>query len=101
MTVLPAGSNGEARFDPFQPILNLAQGDNSNPNLLAQQAATVTAVTRDGFESGNSHQTYAGLPTAPPSLGNTHSLANTPSVGNAPVVSVNSGYHALPYVLGM
>src|SRR5438270_1814936 len=36
MTVLPAGSNGEARFDPFQPILNLAQRDNSNPNLLAQ-----------------------------------------------------------------
>ncbi|MFL5654325.1 MAG: CHAP domain-containing protein [Ktedonobacteraceae bacterium] len=69
MTVLPAGSNGEARFDPFQPILNLAQGDNSNPNLLlAQQAATVTAVTQDGFESGNNHPTYKGLPTAPPSI---------------------------------
>jgi surface antigen len=68
MTVLPAGNNGEAHFNPFQPILNLAQGSSSNPSLLAQQAATVTAVTQDGFESGNSNQTYAGLPTPPPSI---------------------------------
>src|SRR2546430_3331424 len=69
ITVLPAGSSSEARFNPFQPILNLAQGSNSNPNLLlAHPAATVTAVTQDGFESGNNHQTYAGLPTAPPSI---------------------------------
>ena len=68
IAVLPAGNSSEARFNPFQPILNLAQGHNSNPNLLAQQAATVTAVTRDGFESGNNNQTYVGLPTAPPSI---------------------------------
>lgn len=68
IAVLPAGNNGEARFNPFQPILNLAQGNNNNLNLLAQQAATVTAVTRDGFESGTSNQSYPGLPTAPPSI---------------------------------
>jgi surface antigen len=64
MAVIPAGVNGEAGFNPFQPILSLAQGSNSNPNLLAQQAATVTAVTRDGYEPGNT-QTYTGLPTPP------------------------------------
>lgn len=69
MAVVPAGTNGEAGFNPFRPILNMAQGSNSNPNfLLAQQAATVTAVTRDGYESGNTNQTYSGLPTAPPSI---------------------------------
>ncbi len=68
VAVLPAGNSSEAHFNPFQPILNLAQGENSNPNLLAQQAATVTAVTRDGFESGNNNQTIPGLPTAPPSI---------------------------------
>lgn len=69
MTVVPAGSNGEAGFNPFQPILKFASGGNSNLNLLAQQAATVTAVTQDGYESGNT-TTYAGLPTAPPGSGN-------------------------------
>src|SRR5256886_8886123 len=68
ITVLPAGNSSEARFNPFQPILNLAQGNNSNPNLLAQQAATVTAVARDGFEPGNIIQTYAGLPPVLPSI---------------------------------
>ena len=65
MAVVPAGSNGEAGFNPFQPILNFASGGSSNPSLLAQQAATVTAVTQDGYESGKT-TTYAGLPTAPP-----------------------------------
>ena len=69
MAVVPAGSNGEAGFNPFRPILDFASGGNSNPNLLAQQAATVTAVTQDGYESGNT-TTYAGLPTAPPGSGN-------------------------------
>lgn len=68
MAVVPAGSNGEAGFNPFQPIFKFALGGNSNPNLLAQQAATVTAVTQDGYESGNT-TTYAGLPTAPPGSG--------------------------------
>ena len=65
MTVVPAGTSGEAGFNPFQPILNFAIGGNSNPNVLAQQAATVTAVTQDGYESGKPVVTYPGLPTAP------------------------------------
>ena len=69
MAVAPAGTNGEAGFNPFRPILSLAQGGNSNPNLLAQQAATVTAVTRDGYEPGNT-QTYTGLPTPPAGTSN-------------------------------
>jgi surface antigen len=69
IAVVPAGSNGESGFNPFRPILNLAQGGNNNLNLLAQQAATVTAVTRDGYQPSNTGQTYAGLPTAPPGTG--------------------------------
>ena len=69
ITVLPAGTKGEMSFNPFQPIMNLAQSGSSNPSFLAQQAATVTAVTQDGFESGRPNQTYAGLPTAPPGSG--------------------------------
>src|SRR5258708_27026706 len=66
ITVIPAGTRGEMGFNPFQPIMTLANSGSNNPNLLAQQAATVTAVTQDGYESGKTGQTYAGLPTAPP-----------------------------------
>jgi surface antigen len=69
ITVIPAGTRGEMGFNPFQPIMNLANSGSNNPNLLAQQAATVTAVTQDGYESGKTGQTYAGLPTAPPGTG--------------------------------
>ena len=67
VAVIPAGSSGEASVNPFQPILDFASGSSSNPSLLAQQAATVTAVTQDGYESGKT-TTYAGLPTPPPSI---------------------------------
>ncbi len=65
MTVIPAGTNGENGFNPFRPIVDWGFGGNSNPSLLAQQAATVTAVTQDGFQPG-SGQNYSGLPTPPP-----------------------------------
>ncbi len=68
ITVLPVGTRGEIAFNHFEPVMNLAQSGSSNPHLLAQQAATVTAVTRDGYESGQPGQTYAGLPTPPPSV---------------------------------
>lgn len=68
MAVLPAGTNAEGGFNPFRPILNWSEGGNSNPSFLAQQAATVTAVTQDGLETGKSGQSY-GLPTAPPIYG--------------------------------
>jgi len=70
ITVLPVGTRGERAFSPFEPVINLAQSGNSNPRLTAQQAATVAAITRDGFESGQRGQTYAGLPTPPPGTSN-------------------------------
>jgi surface antigen len=68
VTVLPAGTTAEGGFNPFRPILDWGFGGNSNPNLLAQQAATVTAVTRDGYQP-TSGQNYSGLPTPPPGSG--------------------------------
>jgi surface antigen len=69
MAVSPAGTNAETGFNPFRPIMNWVVGSNSNPNLLAEQAATVTAVTQDGYQpSSNQPQTYKGLPTPPPSM---------------------------------
>ena len=66
MAVLPAGTRAEGGFSMFHSIMDWSQGSNSNPSFLALQAATVTAVTQDGYDSGG-QQTYAGLPTAPPS----------------------------------
>ncbi len=69
LAVAPAGMASEYGFNPFQPIMSWVQGGNSNPSLLAQQAATVTAVTQDGYQPPN-NQTYPGLPAAPPGVGN-------------------------------
>src|SRR5437868_3457254 len=69
VAVAPAGTNAETGFNPFRPIMNWVAGSNSNPSLLAEQAATVTAVTQDGFQpSTKQPQTYPGLPTPPQSL---------------------------------
>lgn len=73
MAVLPAGGNAEKGFEGFQPIMAWAQGGSTNPNLLVQQAATVTAVTQDGYDPGN-HQTYVGLPTPPAGSGTADSF---------------------------
>jgi surface antigen len=43
--------------------------------LIAQQAATATVVTQDGYDPGAA--VYAGVPTAPPSMGG--------STGGAPI----------------
>lgn len=70
VAVAPAGTNAETGFNPFRPIMNWVAGNNSNPSLLAEQAATVTAVTQDGFQpSSNQPKTYTGLPTPPPGTG--------------------------------
>ena len=61
LAVVPAGTNAEKGFNPFRPIMNWVEGSNNNPSLLAEQAATVTAVTRDGYQPSN-NQTYSGLP---------------------------------------
>ena len=58
------GDNGNALGHIFPPITNLINSKGNNAGLIAQQAATATAVTQDGYDPG-SGQTYAGLPTAP------------------------------------
>jgi surface antigen len=67
LTVLPAGTHGEMAFNPFQSVINVSRSGNSDPSLLAQQAATVTAVTRDGFQPTNP-VSYTGMPTPPPGM---------------------------------
>ena len=61
--VLPADTSAYSGFNPFTPIMKYFTSKANNTTSLAQQAATVTAVTQDGFDQGN--QSYAGLPTAP------------------------------------
>jgi surface antigen len=68
LAVAPAGKADESGFNPFQSFMNWSQGNSSNPSLLAQQAATVTAVTRDGYQPPT-HQNYPSLPQAPSGVG--------------------------------
>ncbi len=67
--VVPTGTEGKG-YNVFSPIVKYFSNKSDNNVLLAQQAATATAVTQDGFDPG-SGQTYAGVPTAPPSTGGT------------------------------
>src|SRR5581483_7405153 len=64
IAVIPLGTEGRAGgYNPFQPIINLVNTNSNNTGLIAQQAATATAVTQDGYDQGN--QTYAGVQSAP------------------------------------
>lgn len=64
--VAPTGSEGGSTLGRiFPPITNLINSKGNNAGLIAQQAATATAVTQDGYDPGNG-QTFAGVPTAPP-----------------------------------
>ena len=67
IAVVPTGSEGKG-YNVFSPIVKYFSNKSNNNVLLAQQAATATAVTQDGYDPGNS-QTFAGVPTAPPSYG--------------------------------
>jgi surface antigen len=61
MTVLPEGLGGALPgFNPLRSVMHLIQSEHDNTYQLAQQAATVTAVTQDGYDKGPLH--YAGLP---------------------------------------
>ncbi|MDQ2906926.1 MAG: CHAP domain-containing protein [Chloroflexota bacterium] len=64
LTVLPEGATGANGFNPFKSAWGLVNGNGSNASKIAMQAATVTAVTQDGYDHGN--QNYAGLPAPPP-----------------------------------
>ena len=54
LTVVPINNAGVHLFNPIQSISYLVQVTGGNPNLIAQQAATATAVTRqDGYDPGS------------------------------------------------
>lgn len=64
LVAAPAGLANEIKGGPFQPLMSWVQGNNSNPSLLAMQAATVTAVTQDGYQPPHPVNN-PGLPQAP------------------------------------
>jgi surface antigen len=64
IAVVPTGNEGQVGFNIFQPIMNVVKTNGNNTGVIAQQAATATAVTQDGYDPGA--QGYAGLPPAPP-----------------------------------
>ena len=86
--VLPVGTNGKSSI--LKSIMgvpndqmNIANVKGNDTALIAQQAATATVVTTDGFDHGAA--VYAGVPTAPPGMGgSTGSTGNTGSTGGVP-----------------
>ena len=64
LAVVPTGTEGKG-YNPLSPIVKYFTNKSSNTVLLAQQAATATAVTQDGYDPG-AGQVFAGVPTAPP-----------------------------------
>ncbi|MDQ2716248.1 MAG: CHAP domain-containing protein [Chloroflexota bacterium] len=73
LTVLPEGATGASGFNPFKSAWGLVNGNGNNASKIAMQAATVTAVTQDGYDHGN--QNYAGLPAPPPGGGSLNRFA--------------------------
>jgi surface antigen len=68
LAVMPADTSAHAGgFNPFSPVMKYFTVKSNNTTLLAQQAATATAVTQDGYDPGG-NQTFAGVPTAPPAV---------------------------------
>jgi surface antigen len=80
IAVVPTGTEGKG-YNIFSPIVKYFSNKSTNNVLLAQQAATATAVTQDGYDPGNT-QTFAGVPTAPPSYGGGGTGTGTGGVGN-------------------
>lgn len=90
--VVPVGSEARGNFNIFNPIMDIVGTKSNNTGTIAQQAATATAVTQDGFDPGS--QTYAGLPTAPPSVGGGGGGLNRFFYGQC-TYWANMRYHAL------
>lgn len=68
LTVVPIARGNEGSFTLANSAINQAKAQNNTSNFLtAQQAATATAVTQDGYDPGTG-QTYAGVPTPPPTM---------------------------------
>jgi hypothetical protein len=68
LAVIPTGTDGKGLWNPFQSTMDIVKGRTNSPGLIAQQAATATAVTQDGYDPGGG-TSFAGLPTAPPGGG--------------------------------
>lgn len=64
----PAGIASKIQGSPFHSFMSWVQGNNSNPSMLAMQAATVTAVAQDGYQPSHPVNN-PGLPPAPPGIG--------------------------------
>jgi surface antigen len=92
LSVIPTGSGGSTSFNPFRPIMNFVQSNGSNPALIAQQAATATAVIthQDGFDPGQ-NSVGAGIP--PPVISSGSTL-NRFAFGQC-TYWANMRYHAL------
>ncbi len=65
MAVMPLSGEGRPGFQLFQPIVSMFSLKDENRSLIAQQLATATAVTQDGFDPGGDFGQYAGVPSAP------------------------------------
>jgi surface antigen len=65
MAVTPLTGEGHGGFTLFQSNSGLATAQGSNAATIAQQAATATAVTQDGFDPGANTGQFAGVAPAP------------------------------------
>jgi surface antigen len=65
MAVTPLTGEGHGGFTLFQSNSGMATAQGGNAGTIAQQAATATAVTQDGFDPGANTGQYAGVAPAP------------------------------------
>jgi surface antigen len=65
MAVTPLTGEGHGGFTLFQSNSGMATAQGSNAGTIAQQAATATAVTQDGFDPGANTGQFLGVAPAP------------------------------------
>lgn len=65
LAVTPLSSEGQGGFNPFQSNSGAVSSRGGNSASVAQQAATATAVTQDGFDPGANTGQFAGVAPAP------------------------------------
>ncbi len=63
--------------------MNIINTKSNNTGLIAQQAATATAVTQDGYDPAGGTKVYAGVPTAPPTMSSGTGTGSSSSSGGA------------------
>ncbi len=65
MAVTPLSGEGRIGFTLFQSTSGAVHSEGGNAGTIAQQAATATAVTQDGFDPGANTGQFAGVAPAP------------------------------------